>query len=89
MGRLTSRKLIGVRKTIDNSQKKQIKTFLHSMLELTNEKGKIKIRDLSTELDVDEKLLVNWAEMMDKRGMLKMGYSISGEPVLRKVKCSA
>jgi hypothetical protein len=68
----------------DMPQKKQIKTLLHSILELTNKHGKIKLKDIAKEIDVDESTLKQWVNVMDKRGMVRASYSIRGEVFVEK-----
>jgi hypothetical protein len=67
------------------NQKKQIKTLLHTILELTNEKGKVKLKDIAKEIDVDENTLNQWAKVMDKRGMVRVSSSIRGEVFIEKM----
>jgi hypothetical protein len=73
----------------DMPQKKQIKTLLHTILELTNTRGKIKLKDIAKEIEVDESTLKQWVNVMDRRGMVRASYSIRGEVFVEKTQYQA
>jgi hypothetical protein len=73
----------------DMPQKKQIKTLLHIILELTNKRGKIKLKDIAKEIEVDESTLKQWVNVMDRRGMVRATYSIRGEVFVEKASYQA
>lgn len=76
-------------KYADAYQKKQIKTLLHSILELIDERGKIKLKDAAKEVDADENTLKQWVRIMEKRGMVHVSSSIRGEVFIEKMPYNA
>jgi hypothetical protein len=65
-------------------EKKNIRTILHSILDATSRKNKVKLKGLARELGVEEALLKEWATVMEKRGMIRVTHSFRGEIILEK-----
>lgn len=65
-------------------EKKKVRSILHSILDATGRKNKVKLKGLARELGVDEALLREWAAAMEKRGMIKVTHSFRGEIILEK-----
>jgi hypothetical protein len=65
-------------------EKKRVRSILHSILDATGRRNKVKLRGLAKELRVDESLLGEWAAAMEKRGMIKVTRSFRGELILEK-----
>jgi chromosome segregation ATPase len=65
-------------------EKKNVRTILHSILDATSRKNKVKLKGLARELGVEEALLKEWATVMEKHGMIKVTHAFRGEIILEK-----
>lgn len=73
-----------VSKKVRIHKKKQIKTTLHHMMEIINKQERVRVKDLSNELGVDTGVILQWAKVMERRGMLNMSYSMRNGHILEK-----
>lgn len=65
-------------------QKKQIRTVLHMMLDALNEQKEVRVSDLAKEFEMNADEILRWAKVMEAKGMLKVGYTIRGDAILKK-----
>lgn len=71
-----------------NGQNRQIKTLLHLILDATKKRDRIRSKELAEELNIDEKTIKHWVDVMAKRNMIKATYSLGGELIIEKIKLS-
>lgn len=74
----------GRKKILVAGRRINVKTLLHSILEAANERGSVRLKDLAKELDVDESLVREWAEVMARRGMVRFSFSVGGDALVKK-----
>ncbi len=61
----------------------EISTDIDRLLNLIKEKKEIKISEASQKLKDDPKLILEWANALEKKGLIEVDHKIIGEPILK------